>query len=183
MISSGGVALRFATKQDRRAIYEWMGQSELTPFMMGPPLFPDAPIPTWEQFLADYVDDYFDGARPEVGQSFLIEAEGEAVGHVSYSVVDLDRKLAELDVWLSCEKVCGHGYGVDALEALIGYLHGTLGLTDFILRPSARNPRAIRAYGKAGFRVLPMTYAEQTSLYGPGDYQDAVVLYRRVGGS
>lgn len=42
--------------------------------------------------------------------------------------------------------------------------------------PSARNRRAIRAYRKAGFVLVPMTAQEQIDTYGPGDYADTVVM-------
>lgn len=45
-----------------------------------------------------------------------------------------------------------------------------------MIRPSARNPRAVRAYEKAGFRIIPMSKREQAETYGPGDYEDCVVM-------
>lgn len=69
-----------------------------------------------------------------------------------------------------------HGYGPDALVALTAHLNSKLGIGTFILRPSARNKRAISAYQKAGFTLVPMPAAQQTEMYGPGDYDDAVVL-------
>ena len=32
--------------------------------MLGTPNFPEIPIPTWEEFNADYKAYYFDGSRP-----------------------------------------------------------------------------------------------------------------------
>jgi RimJ/RimL family protein N-acetyltransferase len=81
------------------------------------------------------------------------------------------------------EAACGRGHGPDALAALSRHLHAALGLTDFFLRPSARNPRAVRAYEKAGFRAVPMTREQEAALYGPGDYDDGVILFKRLSGS
>ncbi len=174
------VTLRPAQESDRRSIYEWMAESELTSSMMGPPHFPDAPVPTWEQFCDDYRPYFFDGSRPLAGRCFVIEAHGEPVGHLSYSEMDPVRGFAELDIWLRSEACCGRGYGSDAIGALTRHLSETFGITEFIMRPSRRNTRAIRAYARAGFVPLPLTYDQQAAMYGPGDYADAVVMQKKV---
>jgi RimJ/RimL family protein N-acetyltransferase len=174
------VTLRPAEERDVRNVYRWLAQSDATPSMMGPPNYPDAPIPSWEQFCADDGPAFFDGSRQQVGRCFIIEVGGEAVGHVGYDGMDQDRGLAELDIWLRSEADCGRGYGRDALATLTQHLHETYGVTEFIMRPSARNQRALRAYARAGFAMLPMTLAQQVSLYGPADYHDAVVMHKRI---
>jgi diamine N-acetyltransferase len=83
---------------------------------------------------------------------------------------------AELDTWMRSARHTGHGWGSDALEAIVRHLHSECGVSVFVIRPSARNPRAIRAYQKAGFTVVPMSAREQAETYGPGDYDDTVVL-------
>src|SRR5262245_45159900 len=145
MIRGSVVTLRPAREDDRRAVYQWLAESDLTPSMLGPPLFPETPAPTWDEFCEDCGPHFFDGKREEAGRSFIIELDGEAVGHINYDGVDLARGLAELDVWLRSGNVCGRGYGSDALVALTCHLHETFGVTELILRPSRRNVRAIRA--------------------------------------
>jgi RimJ/RimL family protein N-acetyltransferase len=172
------VALR--PSHEGRRVYEWMAASEVTRWMMGPPLFPEAPIPTWEEFCADYVPLFFDGTQPDFGRSYIVEVDGEAVGHVNYSEVDRTRGKAELDIWLNSEAVCGRGYGSDALVALTEHLRETLSLTQFIVRPSRRNERAMKAYAKAGFVLLPLSTQEQAAIYGPTEHYDTVVMSKRM---
>lgn len=174
------VTLRPARESDRRVVYEWLAESDVTQSMMGPPSFPDAPAPTWDEFCEDYGQHFFDGTRRQAARSYIIEVDGEAVGHVNYDGMDMVRSTAELDIWLRSEGVCGRGYGSDALAALARYLHETFGVTDFIIRPSRRNQRAVHAYAKAGFTLLPLTNEQQTEIYGPGDYADAVVMRKRL---
>ena len=180
MIRGSLVSLRPALEQDRPAVYQWLAESDLTASMLGPPDFCDAPAPTWVQFCDDYGGHFFDGTRQEVARSFIIEAHGRAVGHVNYDGMDLMRRFAELDIWLRSSEVCGRGFGSDALLALTRHLHEAFGITDFILRPSRRNTRAMRAYVKAGFLLLPLTNDEQVERYGPGDYSDTVVMVKRL---
>jgi RimJ/RimL family protein N-acetyltransferase len=175
-ISGAVVALRSARESDRRAIYEWLATSDATPSMMGPPLFPETPPPTWEQFCDDYGPQFFDGSKPEREASYVIEVGGEALGQVNYQITDSGQGAVELDIWLRSEADCGHGYGTDALAALTRHLHDTIGAHEFVIRPSRRNPRAVRAYQKAGFVLLTMTQGQQAERYGVGDYPDTVVL-------
>ena len=46
MIHGTRITLRPATKNDRRDIYMWLVASDVTASMMGPPTFPEVPIPT-----------------------------------------------------------------------------------------------------------------------------------------
>jgi ribosome biogenesis GTPase len=180
IIRGSVVALRPARESDRRAVYEWLAESDVTRSMMGPPLFPDTPPPNWDEFCEDYGPHFFDGTKPEIGMSYVIEVDGAAVGHVNYDGMDRARSTVELDVWLRSEAVCGLGYGPDALTALTAHLHEMFGITEFIIRPSARNPRAIRAYASAGFIPQELTGEQQAAMYGPGDYPDAVVMRKEL---
>jgi diamine N-acetyltransferase len=171
-----------------------MARSDLTGFMMGPPAFPEAPVPTWEQFCADYLPYFFDGSRPHSGRSFIIEvAAGDrassepdphqrlhpGVGHISYSRLDeLAGPAAELDIWMRDSSCCGRGWGTAAVIALSEHLETTFNVRELMLRPSARNLRAIHAYENAGFTRLSLSRAEQDIRYGPGEYHDTVILRR-----
>ena len=174
------VTLRFAEESDRRRIYEWLAHSDLTPAMMGPPAFPSQPVPTWEEFCSDYKSHYFDDSAPLSGRSFIIEAEQDDVGVVSYNCVDLEKRETELDIWLRSEGDCGKGYGSDALKILCAYLHRQHGVEYFMIKPSKRNQRAIGAYKKAGFQLSPLPVEEQAARYGPGEYEDTIVLVKRI---
>jgi len=85
---------------------------------------------------------------------------------------------AELDIWLKERRLCGHGLGTEALRLLVGHLRREFGITRFLIRPSARNSRALRAYAKAGFVDRPEKIAALRSFlkeefwdaYGGGDY-------------
>ena len=60
-ISGERVTLRPATMEERRDVYSWMAESDATRAMMGPPLYPEVPVDTWEEF----VEDYGEGKRKE----------------------------------------------------------------------------------------------------------------------
>lgn len=175
------IGLRPATKADRRPVFEWLALSDVTSSMFGPPMFPESPPPTWDQFCADYAPHFFDGSRPELGRSFIIEVGGEPVGHVGYDGLDRGRGVAELDIWMRSLACCGRGYGGEALQVLAVHLFREYGVREVVIRPSARNTRARRAYSGAGFIEARLFPADQLALYGPEDYPDSVVMIKRMG--
>ena len=175
------VVLRPSALEDRQMIFEWLAHSDITSSMIGPPTFPDQPIPSWAEFLADYEDYYFDGSAPEQGRSFVIMVDGEPVGQINYGEIDGERRRTELDIWLKSGRHTGKGFGSAALKALTSLLRREFGVAEFVIRPSTRNPRAIRAYEKAGFRRIEISPEEATARYGPGDYTDDTVMIKSAG--
>ena len=189
MIKGKRINLVPATLDDRQKIYEWCFHSETTKCHAGPPDYPEAPIAAPEEFFREnggYEDYYFTGARPEDGRGFLIVHGEEPIGFVSYASFHLKPRVAELDIWMNSEAHCGKGFGTDALVVLSKHLHRTLGIDTLIMRPSAKNERAVRAYRKAGFVVsgqpidayMPQEYLP---LFGDGDYGaggDALLVKR-----
>lgn len=176
MLKGNKVELVPATLIDRPCVYEWCFQSETTKAHSGPPDYPDKPIATYEEFCADYYEEYFfTGNKPEAGRGYMITAKGRTVGFISYSSFHLKVSLAELDIWMNTEANCGKGFGTEALEILGEYLKKEVGISELIIAPSAKNQRAVRAYEKAGFnpsekRMAEFLQVDFISLYGSGDY-------------
>lgn len=176
------VALRPASIADRRLIYEWLALSDLTSTMCGPPQFPEKSVPTWEEFQNGYAQHYFDGSDPELGQCFLIVTDGLPVGQVNYNDISDHEGLrrTELDVWMRAEEYCGRGYGTDAIAVLCRYLFQQLNVQQFMMQPSARNARAIRAYETVGFVRVNLTTQEADRTWGPKDYVDSIFMVKDV---
>jgi diamine N-acetyltransferase len=176
------VTLRPASPEDERAILDWLLCSDVTPALLGPPLYPERPVSPPDEPAQGYEPHYFDGSAPELGRCFLILVDGEPVGQVSYNDIhERDgRRRVELDIWMRSEAFCGKGFGTDALDALCRHLHEKFGVVEFMVQPSARNPRAIRAYEKAGFARLEIPIEAARELWGPNDYFDSVYMVRTV---
>jgi RimJ/RimL family protein N-acetyltransferase len=176
------ISLRPATLDDRRPIYEWAVNSDVTHAMLGPPTYPEHPAPTWEEFCADHKPHFFDGSAPHLGRCFIILANNEPVGQVYYNDIDEcdGKKRTEMDLWMRAEQYCGKGYGSDALLTLCEHLARQLEVQEFMVQPSARNPRAIRAYEKIGFVKLSLSVEEARQIWGPNDYFDSVYMVKAV---
>jgi diamine N-acetyltransferase len=180
-ITSGSrVNLRRARLLDRPRIYEWLTQSDLTPSMMGGALFPDFPVPAIAEFAADYVNAYFEGTRPYSGRMFVISSGGDEIGCVSHGPINLLNDVVELDIWLAERRVTGRGLGSEALVLLADWLQSNYGVNRFLVRPSRRNVRALRAMRRAGFREtdLPAVEVIEKLQLPKGHYVDEVLLFR-----
>jgi RimJ/RimL family protein N-acetyltransferase len=174
VLTGSMIFLRPATETDRKVIFQWLTLSDLTSSMLGPPVFMDAPIPSWEQFVEDYEDHYFNDSDPEAGRSFIIQKGALSIGHISYNDIHEDRST-ELDIWMASSAFTGKGFGTKAIQVLCTHLHSALGCMTFYMAPSMRNKNAIRSYMKAGF--------EETSdvpLWFVPDYYDTILLRKEI---
>jgi RimJ/RimL family protein N-acetyltransferase len=176
------LVLRPATVGEQRQVYEWLACSDSAQAMSGPPTYPEKAIPSWEEFCIPDSANYFDDSALELGRCYLIIAQGEAVGQVTYNDINqhAGRSRTELDIWMRSEKDCGKGLGTEALNLLCRHLAEQFGVREFMVQPSARNPRAIRAYEKIGFKRLEITLESARELWGPNDYVDSVYMVRVV---
>jgi diamine N-acetyltransferase len=167
------ISIRPATKDDRREVFSWLISPGIGASMFGAPLFPDNPAPTWEEFVGDYISHYFDDSAPLKGRCFIIMVDGNEVGQVNYNAIFPDGTWTELDIWLVDETYTGKGYGTAAINLLCDFLKKEFGCQKFYMQPSRRNPRAIRAYEKAGFREtdeIPENFVL--------DFNDSVVMVK-----
>jgi RimJ/RimL family protein N-acetyltransferase len=169
------VTLRPANIEDRRSIFEWLTNSDITKFMMGPPIYPDSNIPTWEEFIDDYQPFFFDSSQPLMDRCFVIEVNSEPIGQINHDKIYPKDNSTELDIWLKSSAYTGKGYGSDAIITLCNYLNEKYKCKKFIIAPSRRNPRAIGAYKKAGFSETN----EVPENFIP-DYSDIVIMIKTV---
>ena len=180
-ISGNKIELKLAQEADRKNIYNWLTQSDLTSCMMGAPDYPDHPVPSWKEFCEDYKLTFFNSLGDGKGRNYIIVFNNEEIGSIGYDLLDKKKNKVVLDIWMSAEKYCGHGHGNDALKTLCSYIHRTYGITNFIISPSARNKRAVAAYRKAGFEyVSTMSKEEQQREFGKNEYDDNVIMIKKL---
>lgn len=167
------LTLRPATLDDRPAVYRWLARSDATPEMMGPPRFADHPVPTWAEFCDDYDETAF--SANDAFRVFVIEADGAGIGAISFFLRD---RIAEIDLWIGARRHWGKGYGSTAIRQVAAGLFARDDVDALIIRPSARNVRAVAAYRRAGFvRYDPALHDFPAWISTEGlDCADAVVL-------
>jgi len=180
-IHGNKIELQPAHESDRKKIYNWLTQSNLTPSMMGSPEYSDHPIPSWEEFCEDYTLSFFNASGDGKGRNYIIIVNNEEIGTIGYDLLDKNKNRVVLDIWMSAEKYCGHGYGSEALDTLCKYIHKTYGITNFIIIPSARNKRAIASYKKAGFEYVKiLSKEEQEKEFGKSEFDDNIIMIKTL---
>ena len=118
--------------------------------------------------LAEWFDDE-DGTEP-----FAIELHGRVVGTVQFHEENApDYRHAALDIFLNGPHQ-GRGIGVDALRTLARYLVNVRGHHRLTIDPSAANERAIRAYGRVGFR--PVGIMRRYERGSDGTFHDGLLM-------
>lgn len=171
------IGLRVATIEDRPTIYHWLAHSDATAEMMGPPTYTECPVPSFEEFCADYEE----AAFVEGGdfQIVIVSVEGREVGVAQFWI---QQRSAELDIWIADRELWGRGIGSETLRRLLLVLKDS-GEVDFaVIRPSARNVRAVAAYKKAGFEEFDRAKHELPRIFVDEgfDYDDAVILVQQL---
>ncbi|MCB9316062.1 MAG: GNAT family N-acetyltransferase [Lewinellaceae bacterium] len=167
------IHLRPALPEDKVKIFDWLTNSDLTREMLGPPTFPEIPVPTWEEFSDDYVDHYFDDTQPLLGRCFIIEYRYLEIGQINYNYIDATEKSTEIDIWLAGSHYTGKGLGIQAIGLICDYLYQNFECKKIYIAPSQRNTRALKAYKKAGFlktKRLPRNFIP--------DYRDSIVFVK-----
>lgn len=179
-IAGGKVTLRRALPGDRARAYDWLIGSDLASNLMGGVMYPDRPLPTPEQFAAQYPDHCYDGSKPFSGRMLIITAAGQEIGCISHGPIDVLNDVVELDIWLAERRHAGHGHGSEALVLLCDWLQLNYGVNRFLVRPSRRNVRALRAMRRAGFREtdLPAPDIVDKLALPRGLYADELLLFR-----
>ena len=183
-ISGNNMELVPAIEDDREEIYKWLCHSDLTTSVMGPPLYPDHPVPSYQEFSAEYPLSFFNESADGFGKVFIIIVDGEKVGTVGYDLLDRQKGRVVLDIWMRAQKFCGRGYGSRALLLLNGYIHDTFGISTFQISPSGKNSRAIAAFQKAGFNIIRLLDRnEQEAMFGVSEYETNLLMEKiMVGG-
>ncbi len=176
------VRLRLAELRDREPAWTWMAHSDLTADTLGPPMYADRSAPAFDAFCDDHPPFLFDGTQPFDGRALIIQANGLDIGFLGYRQINLLHDVVELDIWLASRALAGQGHGSEALQLACGWMQRTFGVNRFVLRPSRRNVRALRAVRRAGFRETDLQAHEVASKLAlpRGDYADEVLLFRSL---
>jgi RimJ/RimL family protein N-acetyltransferase len=115
--------------------------------------------------------------RPEEAHVLIIEAKKRAnwlmIGSCGLMNIDWKARNAEIGIMIGDKSYWNKGYGTEAMQLILRHGFETLNLHRLDLRVYEDNPRAIRAYEKAGFvhegRLREGEYSE-------GHYMDVLLM-------
>jgi RimJ/RimL family protein N-acetyltransferase len=115
---------------------------------LGAPL---API-TWEA-----EDAWYQRASKGDGEALFTVYEretGRPIGGTGLHDIDHRHGTAEFGILIGEKECWGKGYGTEATRLMLDYGFTALGLHNIMLRVHSYNERGLRAYTRAGFRII-----------------------------
>ncbi len=95
------------------------------------------------------------------------------VGNCRLFNLEWTNRCGELGIFIGDKSAWNQGYGSEAVRLLLRHGFGTLNLNRIFLRVYATNPRAIRAYEKAGF---VREGCLRQAVYKHGQYTDVYLM-------
>ncbi len=95
------------------------------------------------------------------------------IGSCAFDHIDWRIQAAEFGIVIGEKSYWNRGYGTDAVRLLLHHGFNTLNLNRIFLHVFDNNPRAIRAYEKAGFTL---EVRERQAEYRHGKYIDLLLM-------
>ena len=127
-------------------------------------------VRAWLARLADQED--------RADWALILRGSGEHIGEVVLNELDEDNRAASFRIALGAPRWFGQGYGTEATRAVVEHAFTSAGLHRVELEVYAFNPRAQRAYEKAGFTVEGR---RRHALLWDGEWVDAILMGRVAG--
>jgi RimJ/RimL family protein N-acetyltransferase len=98
---------------------------------------------------------YADSSRNEPYNFTIYERSTlRPIGNTGFHEVNLAHRQATFGILIGEKECWNQGYGTEATRLMLDYGFNALGLHNIMLHVFSNNPRAVRAYQKAGFREM-----------------------------
>lgn len=140
------VSLGFSREEVARQ-FQWGRDDELQYWSGSVPS-----APTIEQFEAD-VATWARQRDPRRDRFAILNEHDSLIGMISYYNLMIERGQAELGIYIGERAYWSHGYGTEAILALLGHLFRNTSFRAMHLSTYASNARAQACYRKCGFDV------------------------------
>jgi RimJ/RimL family protein N-acetyltransferase len=142
------VALGPFVRGDLALYHRWINDFEVTRYYL------DTPRPQTLEERAGWYE------RMSVGDLYNIDfliyelATMRPIGRVGLEDISYQHRRASFGILIGEKECWGKGYGTEATRLTLDYGFRLLGLHNIMLSVSSANTPAIRAYTRAGFRVI-----------------------------
>jgi diamine N-acetyltransferase len=135
-------------RRDLLPLYlKWINDFEVTRTLAAEP----RPM-TWEEEAAWY--DRASQNHREIGFTIYQRASMRPIGNTGLHDINHRHRTAEFGILIGEKECWGQGYGTEATRLTLDYGFTALDLHSICLRVYSFNERGIRAYTRAGFRVI-----------------------------
>ena len=169
MIYGERIRLRAMTREDLPLFTVWFNDPEIT-----------QGLTQYQPFSLEEEENWFNKMlkTPQEEHPLAIEIPSEAkgwelIGNCNLMNIDWRIRQAEFGIVIGAKQHWNKGYGTECLGLIIQHGFATLNLNRIFLRVYENNPRAIRAYEKAGLRVEGRF---RQGHYHDGKYIDVILM-------
>jgi len=159
------IFIRPLERNDMKSFYHAIRDDEIR-YMTG-----TKAIHTMEELDHYYLHLMEDESRRDM--AICLTESGEVIGDFSIMDIDSENGKAGFRIALHDPIYFGRGYGTEAVKQAVDFVFAELGLNRLQLEVYSHNPRAIRAYEKAGFKREGIL---RESLLVDGRYSDEIIM-------
>ena len=152
MIIGHRIRFRAVERGDLPTFVTWLNDPEVQQGIMIHHPFSQAEEENWyEGMIKHPIDEHVMGIEVRETEPDAGEEQWKLIGNLAFNEIDWRNRAAEFGIMIGDKKYWNRGYGTEAVLLLVNHGFNTLNLNRIFLRVFENNPRAIRAYEKAGF--------------------------------
>ena len=154
MIYGERIRLRAVEKEDLPIFVGWLNDPEVIQgLLLYNPISQTEENGWYERMLARPIDEHVLAIEVKLPGSGDEELSWKLIGSLAFDSIDWRIRAAELGILIGDKSFWNQGYGTESVRLLVQYGFNTLNLNRVYLHVFETNPRAIRAYEKAGFTL------------------------------
>lgn len=181
MITGERIRFRGVERADLPVFVKWLNDPEVRQGILIHHPFSQAEEENWyEEMLKRPIDEHVLGIEVRLSSEQTretpapdVEEHWKLIGSLAFTNFDWRNRSSEFGIMIGVKTYWNQGYGTEAVRLLVRHGFDTLNLNRIFLHVFENNPRAIRAYEKAGFvREGRLRQAEFTD----GKYIDILVM-------
>jgi RimJ/RimL family protein N-acetyltransferase len=152
MIIGERVRFRGVEREDIPTFVKWLNDPEVLKGILIHHPVSQATEGNWfEEMLKHPADEHVMGIEVPDTPVEGGEEHWKLIGTLAFDNIDWRNRCAEFGIMIGDKSYWNQGYGTEAVHLLVKHGFNTLNLNRIYLHVFNNNPRAIRAYEKAGF--------------------------------
>jgi diamine N-acetyltransferase len=176
MIYGERIRFRAIEKPDLPHFVAWLNDPEVKQgLLLYNPLSLTEEEDWYERMLARPLDEHVMAIEARLTDIDDNKDTWKLIGSLAFFSIDWRVRSAELGILIGDKAYWNRGFGTEAVRLLVQYGFNTLNLNRIFLHVFATNPRAIRAYEKAGFKLEGR---ERQAEFRDGQYIDVLRMSR-----
>lgn len=158
--------IRPIEEEDVDIMYQWYNDQEVNLWSSG--AWPLNTLQSKDQIAVKFLD-----GSPDTYRYAILDENHLLIGTIGFKEINFPARSATLYVVIGNKTYWGKGYGTDALITFARFLFIQWNFHRISLDTWDENTRAIKAYGKVGFKIEGR---QREARFVLGNYHDAILM-------